>query len=102
MTDVQDVEARRNATMALERIEGHEKLCTERWTQAHGLLKKLDQRWWWLLLAIIAGNIGSTMFAEIFTTHPQGRPSVHQTEGVSPGAWMRPGDTSEIERVNDQ
>ena len=62
MTVMPDYEARGLAQEALQRIEGHEKLCTERWTGAQKLLERLDKRWWWLLLAIIAGNIGTGFF----------------------------------------
>lgn len=48
----------------MERIEGHEKLCTERWNSAHKLLERLDKRWWWLLVAIIAGNLGTQFFVD--------------------------------------
>ena len=44
------------AQSANDRLDGHEKLCTERWTEAKKMLSELFRRWWWLLTVMLAGQ----------------------------------------------
>ncbi|MEQ8346895.1 MAG: hypothetical protein RIB84_15735 [Sneathiellaceae bacterium] len=58
----EDHEARRMAATAMQKIQGHEDRCTERWMEARKSLDELQRRWWWLLTGIIgamgAGTVG--------------------------------------------
>lgn len=45
------------ARQALDRIDGHEKSCADRWEQARKSMDELHRRWWWLLTTIIGALV---------------------------------------------
>jgi len=55
-TETVDHEARSLAMAALEKIEGHEKLCSERWTNVRNTLTSISRRQWWLITMVIVGE----------------------------------------------
>lgn len=48
--------ARRLAMSALEKIEGHEKLCAERWANVHRIISGINKRQWWIITLLITGQ----------------------------------------------
>lgn len=62
MNETVDHEARADAAKALLRIEGHEDLCAERWTQAHERMKTLGRGLWGIALLIVAAAAANWMF----------------------------------------
>ena len=60
------------AQSALGRLDGHEKLCAERWTQSATALARIEhgvaglyRRWWQLAVAVIVillGMIGTALY----------------------------------------
>ena len=48
--------ARQMGQRALDKIEGHEKLCTERWDNVRHILKGINSRQWWMITALVAGQ----------------------------------------------
>ena len=51
-----DLVARQMSQRALDKIEGHEKLCTERWSNIHGILKGINSRQWWMITGLVGGQ----------------------------------------------
>ena len=48
--------ARRLAMSALEKIEGHEKLCSERWSNVHRIINGINKRQWWIITLLVTGQ----------------------------------------------
>lgn len=59
---VVDYEARGMAQQALDKIEGHEKLCTERWDNVKNVLKGINNRLWWIIATVVAGQGAIILF----------------------------------------
>ena len=57
-------EAKTTAEIALTKIEGHEIICAERWTQTHQAINGLFKRWWVAMLMILSGM--ATIIAKQF------------------------------------
>ena len=51
-----DHEARSLAMSALEKIEGHEKLCGERWDNVRSMMASMNKRQWWIISMLILGE----------------------------------------------
>lgn len=62
MSDIVDHEARADAAKANHRIEGHETLCAERWSQANDRMKALARGMWMIAVLIVSAAIANWLF----------------------------------------